>query len=273
MSPKITSLCILAGVLVAGGAWAQGAVAVSGGLPAIASYYAIGSCLDVANANVIMHAACNAGRGAQAWRFVSGSYGQISLGNQTCLTSGLASGQPLTAQMCSNGRNQRWGFQGDGSLRNEINLCVTVEGGNRASGARIVAANCNASMTQKWYMATSGGKATFRISSTTFVVPTGKALITSSGESAQNIVAGGAGNIVAGGAGNIVAGGAGNIVAGGAGNIVAGGAGNIIAASIVAGGAGNIVAGGAGNIVAGGAGNLIANDGASMRVIAASSYR
>lgn len=263
----------VASLMLGNAAYAQTAITVSGGQPAIATYYAIGNCLDVANANVIMHATCNATRGAQAWRFVSGAYGQISLGNQTCLTSGLSAGQPLTAQMCANGRNQRWGFQGDGSLRNEINLCVTVEGGNRASGARIIGASCDGSMTQKWYIATSGGRATFRISSSTFVAPTGKAVITSRGESTQNIVAGGAGNIVAGGAGNIVAGGAGNIVAGGAGNIVAGGAGNIIAASIVAGGAGNIVAGGAGNIVAGGAGNLIANDGASMRNASAASFR
>ncbi len=126
-----------------------------------------------------MHAACSSGRGAQGWRFVSGSYGQISLGNQTCLTSGLASGQPLTAQTCANGRNQRWGFQGDGSLRNELGLCATVEGGNRASGGRITGETCNASMMQKWYAASSGGKATFTISSATFSRPSGKAVVSS----------------------------------------------------------------------------------------------
>ena len=251
----IAGLC-LAGMATTNAAFAQ-TISVSGGQPAVASYYVIGNCLDVANANVIMHAVCNSNRGAQAWRFVSGSYGQISLGNQTCLTSGLASGQALTAQYCANGRNQRWGFQPDGSLENELDLCVTVEGGNRTSGGRIVGATCTGGMIQKWYAANSGGTASFRYSSSTFAKPSGKAVITSRGVSTQNIVASGGGNIIAGGAGNVVA--------GGAGNIIAGGAGNIIAASILA--------GGAGNILAGGAGNLIANDGASMRSIAASGFR
>lgn len=242
--------------LSTGAAQAQVTVSVTGGTPAIATYFAIGNCMDVGNANVIMHATCQSGRGAQGWRFVSGSYGMISLGNQTCLQSN-GSGAPLTAAACNNGTNQRWGIQTNGELRNELGLCADIEGGNRSSGGRVVGFSCHGGMNQKWYAATSGGRATYRVSSTTFAAPPpGRALVSSRGVSSSNIVAGGAGNIVAGGAGNIVA--------GGAGNIVAGGAGNIIAASIVA--------GGAGNIVAGGAGNLIANDGASLRSIAAGSY-
>ncbi|MBX3593813.1 RICIN domain-containing protein [Sphingomonas sp.] len=232
-------------------AMAQVSVQVSGGMPAIASYYATGSCLDVGNGNVIMIAACNASRGAQGWRFVTGSYGMISLGNQTCLASN-GQGQPLVAARCANTPNQRWALDYNGALRNEAGVCADIEGGNRSSGARVVGWSCHGGMNQKWYQATSGGRATYRISVATPLTSRGfegRALISSSGPSPYNIVAGGAGNIVAGGAGNIVAGGAGNIVAGGAGNLIAQG------------------------IVAGGAGNLIANDGASMRVIAAGQFR
>ena len=239
-------------------AQAQVQVSVSGGAPAIASYYQIGHCLDVGAGNVIMYATCQSGRGAQGWRFVSGAYGMISLGNQTCLQSN-GQGAALSAATCNNGQSQRWGFQSNGELRNELGLCADIEGGNRASGARIVGWSCHGGMNQKWYSASSGGRATYRISSTTPLtgLQPGRALLSSRGVSSSNIVAGGAGNIVAGGAGHLVA--------GGAGNIVAGGAGNIIAASIVA--------GGAGNIVAGGAGNLIANDGASLRNVAPGSFQ
>ena len=241
----------------AGSAQAQVTVSVSGGSPAIATYLAIGSCLDVGASNVIMHATCQSGRGAQGWRFVSGSYGMISLGNQTCLQSN-GQGAPLTAATCNNGTSQRWGIQSNGELRNELGLCADIEGGNRNSGSRVVGWSCHGGMNQKWYTAASGGRATYTISSRTFAAPPPvQALISSKGVSSMNIVAGGAGNIVAGGAGNIVA--------GGAGNIVAGGAGNIIAASIVA--------GGAGNIVAGGAGNLLANDGSSLTLVQAMNFR
>ncbi|WP_395650195.1 ricin-type beta-trefoil lectin domain protein [Brevundimonas sp.] len=253
----IAAVAALGLTAFAGVARAQVTVTVSGGTPTIASYYQIGHCLDVGNSNVIMYATCQSGRGAQGWRFVSGSYGMISLGNQTCLQSN-GQGSPLSAAGCNNGQNQRWGIQANGELRNELGLCADIEGGNRASGARIVGWSCHGGMNQKWYTATSGGRATYRISSTTPLsgLQPGRALLASRGVSSSNIVAGGAGNIVAGGAGNIVA--------GGAGNIIAGGAGNIIAASILA--------GGAGNIVAGGAGNLIANDGASLRNIAPGGY-
>lgn len=257
MSHRLTLVAVAAlGLVAAGAAQAQVSVSVSGGTPAIATYFAIGNCMDVGAANVIMHATCQSGRGAQGWRFVSGSYGMISLGNQTCLQSN-GSGAPLTAAACNNGTNQRWGIQANGELRNELGLCADIEGGNRNSGGRVVGFSCHGGMNQKWYAAASGGTATYRISASTplTALPPGRALANARGVSNTNIVAGGAGNITVSG---------GRIVAGGAGNIVAGGAGNIIAASIVA--------GGAGNIVAGGAGNLIANDGASLRSIAAGSY-
>ncbi|WP_066798485.1 RICIN domain-containing protein [Sphingomonas soli] len=250
MFRKCFILAAVAAAAAASPAGAQVSVQASGGMPAIVSYYATGSCLDVGNANVIMIAACNASRGAQGWRFVSGGYGMISLGNQTCLTAN-GSGQPLTAAQCANTPNQRWGFQGSGELRNETGVCADIEGGSRASGARVVGWSCHGGLNQKWYQGASGARATFRISASTPLTTSlrGRALIASSGPSQNNIVAGGAGNIVAGGAGNIVAGGAGNIVAGGAGNLIVQG------------------------IVAGGAGNLIANDGTSLREIAASQFR
>lgn len=222
-------------------AHAQVALSVTGGKEAIASYFKLGNCLDFNGDGVAMHVTCD-GSDKQRFVFVSGSYGQIRGNSGRCLTSGLQSGA-LSLQACANGRNQRWGYQGDGSLRNELGLCVDVEGENRTSGGRVMAFSCSGRLNQKWYQGQSGVRARMTaipsaMLSTSF---SGPALVSSSGLSQSNIVAGGAGNIVAGGAGNIVA--------GGAGNIVAGGAGNIIAASIVA----------------GGAGNLIANDGASMR--------
>jgi Ricin-type beta-trefoil lectin domain len=245
---KYVQSLIAATILVGASAMpahAQVALSVTGGKEAIASYFKLGNCLDFNTNGVAMHVTCN-GSDQQRFVFVSGSYGQIRGNSGRCLTSGLQSGA-LTLQDCATGtrkpQNQSWGYQSDGSLRNELGFCVDVEGANRVSGGRVVAWTCSGSLNQKWYQGQSGVRARMTaipsaMLSTSF---SGLALVSSSSVSQNNIVAGGAGNIVAGGAGNIVA--------GGAGNIVAGGAGNIIAASIVA----------------GGAGNLIANDGASMR--------
>lgn len=256
MSRRLLSIAAVIALLVpAAAVQAQVSVTVSGGTPAIATYFAIGNCMDVGNANVIMHATCQSGRGAQGWRFVSGSYGMVSLGNQTCLQSN-GSGAPLTAAACNNGQNQRWGFQSNGEFRNELGLCADIEGGNRSSGGRVVGFNCHGGMNQKWYPASSGGQAAYSVSSTTFTPPArGAALLSSRGVSSTNIVAGGAGNLTLSG---------GRILAGGAGNILAGGAGNIIAASILA--------GGTGNLLANDGASLIANDGASMRSLGARNY-
>lgn len=221
---------------------------VSGGNPAIASYYQLGNCLDFNGSGVAMHMPCTAGSATQQLRFASGSYGMLTTAGR-CLTSGTSTG-PLTLQPCTNATNQRWGIQPDGSLRNELGFCADIEGGNRSAGGRVVGWSCSGAMNQKWYVATSGARVRMtQIPSNLYSGSiAGSALISSRGISSSNIVAGGAGNIVAGGAGNI------------------------IAASVVAGGAGNIVAAGAGNIVAGGAGNLIANDGAGIRAVQARGY-
>jgi len=229
-------------------AQAQVAITISGGKEAVASYFKLGNCLDFNGSGVAMHVTCDASD-RQRFVFVSGSYGQIRGNSGQCLTSGLQSGA-LTLQTCANGKNQRWGYQSDGSLRNELGLCVDVEGENRSNGGRVVAYTCSGKLNQKWYQGRAGVSARITAIPSTMQSASfsGAALVSSSGLSQNNIVAGGAGNIVAGGAGNIIA--------GGAGNIIAGGAGNIIAASILA----------------GGAGNLIANDGASMRSLSASSF-
>jgi Ricin-type beta-trefoil lectin domain len=240
---------------------AQVSLSVSGGTEAIASYFQLGNCLDFNASGVAMHVACD-GSARQRFVFASGNYGEIRNAGR-CLTSGLVNG-PLTLQACTNATNQRWGYQGDGALRNERGFCVDIEGGNRASGGRVVAWTCSGSLNQKWYPAQA--KVSVRMtsipSSMTSTSFSGPALVSSSGVSPYNIVAGGAGNIVAGGAGNIVA--------GGAGNIVAGGAGNIIAASIVAGGAGNLIANDGASMRSL---SLIANDGASFRGLNAVGFR
>lgn len=213
------------------------------GAPAIASYHALGRCLDVRSTdrNVLLWD-CHGGSN-QAFRFVSGSYGQISLGNQQCLTSGTAHGGVLTAQTCTNATNQRWGFQSNGTLRNELGMCADIEGGGKHSGARILGWTCSGSSNQRWYPAITGRSAYVGISATAAIgSQSAKSYLSSPNFSGGNIVAGGAGNIVAGGAGNLIANDGASIVAGGAGNIIA-----ASGSKIVAGGAGNIVAGGAGN--------------------------
>ncbi len=244
--------CIIQGAALA----QQIGLQVTGGSPAIASYYQLGNCLDFNAAGVAMHMPCNASSANQQLRFSTGSYGMLTAAGR-CLTSGTATG-PLTLQPCTNATNQRWGLQPDGSLRNELGFCADIEGGNRSAGGRVVGWTCSGAMNQKWYTATSGASVRMtQIPSNLYSGSiAGSALISSRGISTSNIVAGGAGNIVAGGAGNIIAA-----------SVVAGGAGNIVAA-----GAGNIVAGGAGNIVAGGAGNLLANDGAGLRPVAARGF-
>lgn len=236
------------------------------GAPAVASYHAQGYCLDVrATDSQVLLWACHGGSN-QAFRFVSGNYGMMSLGDQRCLTSGLTSGSPLTAQTCTNAANQRWGFQGDGTLRNETGLCADIEGGGRGNGARILGYSCQRSTNQQWYPAVTarsaplGTAAQLKMQGRSGI----KTFLSSANFSGGNIVASGGGNIVSGGADNLIANDGASIVAGGAGNMLAR-SGSLIAndgAGIVAGGAGNALpnnwsffSGAGAGIVAGGAGN------------------
>jgi hypothetical protein len=242
------------------------------GSPIIASYHVTGMCLDVrASDNAVLLWSCHGGAN-QAFRFASGNYGQISLGNGQCLTGG-AKGTGLTAQRCdSANRSQKWGFQSDGTLRNELSLCADVEGGSRNQGTRVISWDCNArASNQLWYPALSTPKVQLSLqqySAASKGPMTG--FIASSGVNASNMVAAGGGNMVAAGGMNMVAAGGGNLVVGGAGrlisNMVAAGGGNLVAA-----GGGNAVPTGAGNLLpnnfnffnGSGLGNLVGNDGAS----------
>lgn len=129
------------------------------GQPAIASYHALGRCLDVRAADrQVLSWACHGGAN-QAFRFVSGSYGMISLGTQSCLTSGLVSGGAITAQPCTNAVNQRWGFQPNGTLRSENGMCLDIEGGSTANGARVLGFACHGGSNQQWYPAVTAPSA------------------------------------------------------------------------------------------------------------------
>ena len=235
------------------------------GAPAIASYHAQGFCLDTrASDSQILLWGCHGGSN-QGFRFVTGNYGMLSLGDQRCLTSGLVSGAPLTAQACTNATNQRWGFQPNGTLRNETGLCADIEGGGRGQGARILGYSCQGSSNQQWYPAVTARSAPIGMGAQRLRGQGGaKVFASSSGFSGGNIVASGGGNIISNDGGSIISNDGGSIVAGGAGNMLAR-FGSLIAndgASIVAGGAGNALpsnwsffSGAGAGIVAGGAGN------------------
>jgi hypothetical protein len=216
---------------------------IASGSPSIASYHALGRCMDVrASDNAVLLWNCHGGAN-QAFRFVSGSYGMISLGNQRCLTAGTARGA-LSAQVCTNAVNQRWGFQANGTLRSENGFCADIQGGATNSGAPVLGWDCSGSSNQRWYPAVTARSAFVGIAATAELGNrSGRAYVGSANFSASNVVASGGGNIVAGGAGNLIANDGASIVAGGAGNIIGTNSGAIVAA-----GAGNIVAGGAGNI-------------------------
>lgn len=261
------ALKILA-IVAAGWAWsAMPAQAQSvTGSPAIASYHALGMCLDVRSSDkAVLLWNCHGGWN-QAFRFVSGEYGMISLGDDQCLTSGLSNGA-LSAQICTNATNQRWGFQSDGSLRNELGFCADIAGGAKTAGTQIYGWSCHGGTNQKWYPAVTAASANLGMGASLRLQNSGGAtsLLSSQSFSGGNIVASGGGNIVASGGGNIVASGGGNIVAGGAGNMIAGSGNYLIAndgASIVAGGAGNFRPGDfsffnntSAGIIAAGAGN------------------
>lgn len=238
------------------------------GAPSIASYHAQGRCLDMrASDSAVLLYDCHGGWN-QAFRFVSGSYGMISLGDQRCLTSGTAQGGPLTVQPCTNATNQRWGFQSNGTLRNELGFCADIEGGARNSGARVLGFPCHTGTNQQWYPAVTAQSAPMGLlAGQRLPGQSGgaRSVLVNGGFSGGNIVASGGGNIVAGGAGNMIAANGGAIVAGGAGNLLARFGGQLIAndgAGIVAGGAGNFIpnnwsffSGAGAGIVAGGAGN------------------
>lgn len=240
------------------------------GVPIIASYHSRGMCLDVrASDNTVLLWPCHGGDN-QAFRFVSGNYGLISLGNNQCLTGGSSRGQNLTAQPCNNrDQRQKWGFQDDGSLRNETGLCADVHSGRRDAGAPIISWNCNSGASnQRWYPGVTTDKVNLGVQGLAALArgPI-QGLIASNGFSSGNMVAAGGGNMVAAGGGNMVAAGGGNIVLGGAGSIIAAGGGNMVAA-----GGGNVVPTGGGSLLPNnwsffnnsGFGNLVGNDGASL---------
>lgn len=215
------------------------------GSPSIASYHAIGMCLDVRSTDkAVLLWNCHGGSN-QAFRFVSGSYGMISLGNDQCLTSGVVEGA-LTAQTCTNAKNQKWGFQRNGALMNELGFCADISGGSTSAGTAIYGWGCHGGTNQKWYPAVTASSANLGLAASIKLQQAGsaKSVLSSASFSGGNIVASGGGNIVAGGAGNLIANDGASIVAGGAGNMLANAGGSLIAndgASIVAGGAGNLL--------------------------------
>lgn len=237
------------------------------GQPVIASYHSQGRCLDMrASDRQLLLWKCHGGSN-QIFRFVSGNYGMISLGDQRCLTSGAASGAAVTVAPCTNASNQRFGFQANGTLRNENGLCLDIEGGGRGDGARILSYSCHGGSNQQWYPGVYARSASVGVAASAALQgrSDSRAFLRSPHFSGGNIIAAGGGNIVASGGGNLIANDGAGIVAGGAGNLLA-----RFGGSIVASGGGNIVAGGAGNllpgswsffsgagagIVAGGAGN------------------
>jgi Ricin-type beta-trefoil lectin domain len=231
-------------------------------IPVIASYHARGKCIDGGASGVVLWE-CHSG-GVQAFRFRQGSYGQISLGGNQCLTGGSA-GSPLTMSACSfPNASQMWGFQSDGTLRNETGNCADAERGATGNGTRILMWSCNrGSLNQMWYPAVSQKSATVSLATLGAIGTTTQGIIGSRGFSASNLVAAGGGNLVAAGGGNLVAAGGGNLVAAGGGNIVVGGAGSLVAAgggNLVAAGGGNVVPTNAGNLVAAGGGNFLPNN-------------
>ncbi|TAD82098.1 MAG: hypothetical protein EAY70_04030 [Sphingomonadales bacterium] len=263
---KRTILLAAIPALLSGMAPAASAQSISG-MPVIASYHAQGRCLDMrASDRQLLLWKCHGGSN-QIFRFVSGNYGMISLGDQRCLTIGASSGAPATVQPCTNASTQRFGFQSNGTLRNENGLCLDIEGGARGDGARILSYSCHGGTNQQWYPGIYARSAALGIRDAAQFQgrSNARAFLRSSSFSGGNIVASGGGNIVAGGAGNLIANDGAGIVAGGAGNMLARFGGGIVASgggNIVAGGAGNLLPGnwsffsGAGaGIIAGGAGN------------------
>ncbi|MBU7580921.1 MAG: ricin-type beta-trefoil lectin domain protein, partial [Porphyrobacter sp.] len=252
--------------LLAGMGQTASAQSISG-MPVIASYHAQGRCLDMrASDGQLLLWRCHGGSN-QIFRFVSGNYGMISLGDQRCLTIGARSGMPATVQPCTNASAQRFGFQANGTLRNENGLCLDIEGGARGDGARILSFDCHGGSNQQWYPGIYARSAALSLPEAAQLRgrSDARAFLRSGSFSGGNIVASGGGNIVSGGAGNLIANDGAGIVAGGAGNMLARFGGGIVASgggNIVAGGAGNLLPGnwsffsGAGaGIIAGGAGN------------------
>lgn len=240
MKPALSRLFALAALMMAPAVPAA-AQSISGA-PSIASYHALGMCLDVRSTdNAVLLWNCHGGWN-QAFRFVDGSYGMISLGNQQCLTSGLVNGK-LTVQTCTNATNQRWGFQSDGSLRNELGFCADISGGARTAGAEIYGWSCHGGTNQKWYPAVTASSANLGLAASLKLQQSGKAkaVLTSAGFSGGNIVASGGGNIVASDGGNLIANDGAGIVAGGAGNYVPSNFNffNARSAGVIAAGAGN----------------------------------
>src|SRR5690349_8953840 len=101
MSIKLSLAANLAGFAVMALACTAPAHAQVQGAPAIVSYYARGMCLDTrASDKAVLIWTCHGGSN-QAFRFASGNYGQITLGNGECLTGGGNRGSGLTASSCS----------------------------------------------------------------------------------------------------------------------------------------------------------------------------
>ena len=262
MSPMRPFMKILASAfaVLAMSALAAPAYAQTQGSPAIVSYYSKGMCLDTrASDQAVLIWTCHGG-GNQAFRFVSGDYGQISLGNGDCLTGGATRGAGVKASSCgANTAHQRWGFQKDGSLRNEAGWCADIEGASTSAGTRVISWECNAGAgNQKWYPGVTVKSAMLGLADLSALsVRAGRkqatqSFVMSQGFSTANMVAAGGGNMVAAGGGNMVAAGGGNLVGNDGASIVLGGAGKLIGndgSTMVAAGGGNMVAAGGGNLI------------------------
>lgn len=109
-----------------------------------------GSCLDIrASDSVALLWSCHGGANQQ-FRFRTGSYGQIMVGNR-CLSTSGGEGAPLVAAPCRNTTAQRWAIRDNGRLNNEQGWCADVEreGGQ---GSRVIGYRCTDRFNQRWTM-------------------------------------------------------------------------------------------------------------------------
>lgn len=176
--------------------------------------------------------------------------GVMRTSDNLCLDHGVTSAMTPTASNdgvifapCHGGASQIWFFMKHGLAQNSANtkVCLDVEGGNAAAGARIIVWPCDYKTSQQAIDCANGVASSCPRPNQRFYVGVGKissitlqqsgmisaaqATSLASGRTLINDMNGA--RIVAGGGGNIVAAGGGNIVAAGGGNIVAAGGGNI----------------------------------------------
>ena len=149
---RISALLFMAAIalgLTAGAVQAQTSIQPTSQQPtSVGSKFIENFCLEARDDGSVVVNKCDA-QPHQALRF-DDETGQL-IQDANCLAAPVK-GQGLVMKTCADIPEQKWNFEGDGTLKSDSGLCADILNFWRDPGTSVIAWDCNATDNQKWFL-------------------------------------------------------------------------------------------------------------------------